>query len=344
MVEKYSMCKFIKKEKGGVNIIDLILLVIVVFAVIFIFEYIIPDKKVSSQNTYSGYEASTSNSSNQYKRYFYEQLSDNGKKIYNAILNNIDIFKEGYGKIEIDINEQGIEKEFQATWDALNLDVTDMFYVDTQKISFSILTSTNIFGRSTYKYYIQPKENTFFLDYWNNSYDVKDAISKVETKANQIIQNMTATTRYEQVKYIHDYLIDNMEYNQAKDVNNSNIYGALIEGKAVCEGYAEAFKYLLDKLDIPCILVYGDGINSNGETEYHSWNQVMMDDNKWYSVDVTWDDPILIGYGKLPEKSRYKFFLKGSQNFDSSHVKEHDVSGTGQYFTYMETSVTDYVR
>ena len=220
----------------------------------------------------------------------------------------------------------------------------DLFYIDTNKISFSILTSTNIFGRSNYKYYIQPKNNTFFLDIWNNSDDVKNAINRVEAKSKEIINNVPNGTRYEQVKYIHDYLIDNMEYNQTKNVNNSNIYGALIEGKAVCEGYAEAFKYLMDKLNIPCILVYGDGINSEGDSEYHSWNQVLMEDNKWYSVDVTWDDPILIGYGRLPEKSRYKFFLKGSQNFDSSHVKEHDISGTGQHFEYTETSTTDYVR
>ena len=57
-------------------------------------------------------------------------------------------------------------------------------------------------------------------------------------------------------------------------------YGALVEGLAVCQGYAEAYQGLLHAAGISSILVFGDN---------HSWNYVRIG-GKWYHVDVTWDD------------------------------------------------------
>ncbi len=351
------MLKKIKNNERGISIVDLILLVILIGGILFICNYFInpTSEKISTTNIietnvnseYNIIENQPSSNSptvgNEYKSYFYNQLSEDAKIIYISIINNIEVLKKGKGKIELEITKEGIDIEFQSAWDAICLDRTDLFYIDTQKISFVTQTSTNIFGKSSYKYYIEPKNNgNYFIDSFNDEYEVQVAINEVENKINNIINNVISSPRYEQVKYIHDYIVENVEYNQTEAVNNSNIYGALIEGKAVCEGYAESFKYIMDKLNIPCILVYGNGVNNSGESEYHSWNQVLMDDGKWYSVDTTWDDPILIGYGKLPESSKYKYFLKGSKEFNENHRNENDVSGTGQYFKYTETSVENY--
>ena len=61
-------------------------------------------------------------------------------------------------------------------------------------------------------------------------------------------------------------------------------YGAFVNHNAVCQGYALAFKVLMDRAGIPCCYVSSDAIN-------HAWNMVRLDGN-WYHVDVTWDDPI----------------------------------------------------
>ena len=72
---------------------------------------------------------------------------------------------------------------------------------------------------------------------------------------------------------VHDYLVDNINYDTSlSNQNIYNIYGALINRKCVCEGYARAFKYLLDELNIPCVMVIVTGTNSQGETENHAWN------------------------------------------------------------------------
>lgn len=63
-----------------------------------------------------------------------------------------------------------------------------------------------------------------------------------------------------------------------------DIEGAIFEKEAVCEGYALAYKYYMNRLEIPCKIVSG---TSNGQS--HAWNQIQLNGN-WYMVDPTWDD------------------------------------------------------
>lgn len=61
--------------------------------------------------------------------------------------------------------------------------------------------------------------------------------------------------------------------------------GPLVNGLAVCLGYATAFQFLMDILDVECITVVGAAFNSS---EDHAWNMVRID-GAWYCVDATWD-------------------------------------------------------
>ena len=66
-------------------------------------------------------------------------------------------------------------------------------------------------------------------------------------------------------------------------------YGALIAGKAVCEGFAEAMLLLCEAADIPCLLL--EGTAGAGETAApHAWNLVQLH-GIWYHIDCTWDTP-----------------------------------------------------
>ena len=89
---------------------------------------------------------------------------------------------------------------------------------------------------------------------------------------------------------VHDYLIDNIDYDTTLAKKNIyDIYGALVQKSCVCEGYAKAFKYLIDQMEIPCVMVIGQATNTNGQTENHAWNYVQIENN-WYAIDCTWDD------------------------------------------------------
>lgn len=74
--------------------------------------------------------------------------------------------------------------------------------------------------------------------------------------------------------------------------------------KAVCSGYANAFKLLRSSSGIPCEYVSGSAYTKDGY-EGHAWNQVAID-NKWYNVDVTWcDDEMRYDYFLVPDRQIY---------------------------------------
>lgn len=88
---------------------------------------------------------------------------------------------------------------------------------------------------------------------------------------------------YEKELYLHDYLAKHVDYTDT-GYNAHTAYGALVEGKAVCEGYARAFQQLLTLAGIPSYVVSG-----RGRYEDHAWNLVKID-GAYYYVDLTWDD------------------------------------------------------
>ncbi|MBR3134065.1 MAG: hypothetical protein IKG56_01215 [Clostridia bacterium] len=283
---------------------------------------------------------------NQYTHYFYNQLGDKEKAMYTQIINNVDSFKRGNERIAIGSSTDESDADFQSCWDAFSMDRPEVFYVDTQKVSLVTSSSSSFLGPTKYEFYLQPQDGrSYYLNCWSTEEQVQNAINQVEGVANSII-SMTSnyTSRYDKVKFIHDYLIENADYDRDEDINNSDIYGMLVKNKAVCEGYAKAFKYILDKIGIPCVVVCGDGQSDDGHTEFHAWDYVLMEDNNWYAVDATWDDPIVIGNGKLSEQTKHRYFLVGSNSFFAGHKEDGDVSGTGQSFKYPQISTTDYKK
>lgn len=115
-----------------------------------------------------------------------------------------------------------------------------------------------------------------------------EEINKVVDKViNEKINNNMPSR--EKIKVIHDYIIDNTEYDKLKYENKNDTtyksntaYGVLIEGYGTCNGYADAMAIFLDKLNI---------INYKISNDEHIWNLVYLD-GKWYHLDLTWDDPI----------------------------------------------------
>ena len=89
--------------------------------------------------------------------------------------------------------------------------------------------------------------------------------------------------------YFHDSIILECNYDDTAK-NCYSAYGCLVEGKAVCEGYAKAMQILCSKAGIKCIPVAGKAYDG-GAVQPHLWNKVMID-GEWTNVDLTWDDPV----------------------------------------------------
>lgn len=279
------------------------------------------------------------------KYYYYQQLSDTAKKIYITIENNIEKIKNGEDNIPLPAslneiaksNENGKElvaKEFQNAWDAFVTDKSEYFYLDSSKVCLVSKITTR--GSNTdYEFFMGKGQNAnYFTKEYNSKEEVEDAIKKIEIAKNEILKNATGNN-YEKMLYIHDWIVDNVEYDTSDNPNNSNIYGCLVNKTVICEGYARAYKYLLDELNIPCILVSGTAVDEKGNVERHAWNYVYIKNN-WYAVDTTWDDPIIVGIGKINESIKYKYFLKGKEYMDKDHTPNGQVTKDGFKFSYPE--------
>jgi transglutaminase-like putative cysteine protease len=103
------------------------------------------------------------------------------------------------------------------------------------------------------------------------------------------IKNFTPTgkTVAQKVASINSYLCARITY----DLNaprRGNLLGALVDGKCVCEGYAQAFAYLAKRAGLDVVSIPGYA-KANGKTEGHLWSAVRID-GVLYAMDVTWND------------------------------------------------------
>ena len=147
----------------------------------------------------------------------------------------------------------------------------------------------------------------------------------------------------------HDFIIDLTDYADDVDTEHAEnndpdiytAYGALVNGTAVCEGYARAFQMLLNGLGLDCV-----GVSGYAEDELHIWNVVRLDGN-WYGTDITWDDHEELYY-------RYGYFNLPSDRMNESHdpaplfseLGDDEINGlTGSYnFDVMNLFIPDYTR
>ncbi len=284
------------------------------------------------------------------ENYYYEQLDYYGRLIYEGLYNNLDKLKTGTFTVNYDkafndlLNEENgeetLKNSFQLAINALTFDNPDLFYIDVTKMYLLMERTTRAFSK-TYKVSIGAgEEGSYLAEQFSSEEAVNDAINTVEEIKNAIINGIENDPAKSQIKIVHDYLVDTIDYNSDDGSNIYNVYGALINKRAVCEGYARACKYILDELGIPCIIACGTGENRSGVTESHAWNYVMLD-GQWYALDVTWDDPVVPENFRVSKESRYAYFLKGSENFFEDHIEDGNIVGEAG-FKYPLLSENDY--
>ena len=116
----------------------------------------------------------------------------------------------------------------------------------------------------------------------------KNAINNAvdEIIQNNIKDNMTTKQK---IKTIHDYIINETDYDTLKTKNikdttykSNTAYGVLIEHYGICSGYSDTMAIFLNKLNI---------INYKISNDQHIWNLIYLN-GKWLHLDLTWDDPV----------------------------------------------------
>lgn len=125
----------------------------------------------------------------------------------------------------------------------------------------------------------------------------KSQIRQKQTALEQVISEVLAQvdpkwSDLETALFLHDYLATHAQYDETLQFRDA--YTILVEGTGVCQAYTLAYRLLLNRVNITSGTVTSTALN-------HIWNILLIDD-KWYHVDVTWDDPTEDRIGRVTHR------------------------------------------
>ncbi|MBO4693181.1 MAG: hypothetical protein J5659_02145 [Clostridia bacterium] len=262
----------------------------------------------------------------------YNKLTDNQKKLYSIIRTAV----ENMELRLIDVTEysnDNISSDTVVAHKAVMCDRPDLFWMP-KTLSLVSVEDTKHNYLCFREYDGEKPDSGFFGITAEQKNQMMSQIKSVENEIINEIKNLPDA--FEKELFIHDYLCKHIVYDKesADNLQNANkesmtIYGALVKGSAICEGYSKAMQYLCIKSGIPCSVVYG-----KYDDIAHMWNIVNPGDGLYY-VDATFDDgsdhSVLHSFFNLTkaEISEGHIFSDG---FSSD--KTYDISDEFNFFIY----------
>ena len=260
---------------------------VIVCAVVAIYFYI---GKAVSDTSYLSYEFENC--------LYFDSLSDEDKDIYRMFYDLVmHKDKAGYARrVTLSRFEYAAKKDdYPNIYHAMVQDHPEFFFLDgTEERSLEIRgIKTGFFTVLSFR--LGPGRA-----------DENEMITKFERAADDFLKDIDLTKTDPEIELqIHDKLIDSVMYDhdlEKKDLEECDLghtaYGALVansnglRNRAVCDGYAKSFQYLLQRAGICAAYVSGEATcesASLSEQGSHAWNIVRLDD-EWYEVDSCWDD------------------------------------------------------
>lgn len=232
-------------------------------------------KTTSKNYNHSSDYTDTDKYGNAFPYSYYYQLSHN--KAYKTLYKSIaDALRDRKASLRL----KGYAKKYSTDvlWDViavLRRDCPDLYYVNhcyVNKSGNDIIIEFNYLDEAAYKAN-KKKIDKYIADF--DAYLAKN--------------NVTSTKGF--LKYAAKYVENTVSYNYkaAKgnrsgkvDKNSLNIIGAIVEGKAVCEGYARTFNLLCMTHGVPFAVKRWDSTDSSG----HMTSCVVYN-NVWYNFDPT---------------------------------------------------------
>lgn len=239
--------------------------------------------------------------------YAFGKLSEEEQEVYLEILEALVDFRENVRLSSCD--KELISHAFQCV---LN-DHPEIFYVEGY--SYTEYTLGSIL-----------KKITFTGSYRFSPEEVEEKQRQIDDYVNQCLAGMPEeASEYDKVKYVYEYLIHHTDYDaSAKD--SQNICSVFLERKSVCQGYAKATQYLLNRAGVFATLVLGRVVGGEG----HAWNLVRID-GEYYYVDTTWGDASYqaVGGGDYPVEKiptiNYDYLCVTTEQMELTHTQENVV-------------------
>ncbi len=180
----------------------------------------------------------------------------------------------------------------------------------------------------------QVSENMYYMTftYTYTYYTTYEQESIVDEQVQKVLDELDVydDSEYEKAEAVYDYICSTVSYDY-DNLNNSDYklkytaYAALVDHKAVCQGYALLYYRMALELGLDSRIISGTG---NGDA--HGWNIVCID-GLYYNVDSTWD----------AGNKEYSYFLKCESDF-SDHIRDAEYT-TDEFNTAYPMSSVSYV-
>ena len=239
-------------------------------------------------------------------KYYFKKLGNKEKFAYNEILENLEGMPE---EIPVPLLNQ---EELLSMYAALLYDNPELFFLG-RKCTITTKGTKSFFNPE----YLMDKEE----------YEQKR--QEFEAVKANILKDMPLGDDFETELFVHDRLIDLFSYSSSGDESENTAYGALVKGKAACEGYSKSAKIFFDLAAIESKVITGNARNAQGGYEAHMWNIVKIEGN-YYHLDLTWDDPVTIEKYEDSDPIHAYFNLKDS-----------DISATHEDFISLNACTAD---
>lgn len=262
-------------------------------------------------------------------KYYYNKLDSPMKQAYEAMVEGVVSFSES---IHISKNGHINESSMSDLVSYVKLDNPSVFYL-----------------ASNYGYRMSGGDVWYIPNYLFDKSVIQEMQNRLLMFSDNILTDVIKSPMddYEKELALHDYLVKHVVYdydslslqNPPEDIYSA--YGALVNKKSVCSGYANAMKMLLDRCGIECLIVTGDSkIPGRDVSVGHAWNIVKIN-NKFYHLDVTWDAPV----GKLPDELFHHYFNLTDTDIAIDHTWDGDVppcnASDHNYFMRQGLHITD---
>ncbi len=194
---------------------------------------------------------------------FYRSLLDaHDQAVYDSLLNQWMHYNE---VVQIDIPHA----PFSDIMHAIHMDIPLLFYVNYYRQMMYYIRGTKMQLKGEYVY---PKEKA------------KKLLEDCKIWGNYIIRSMpSGMSEIQRVLWLHDAVVENVEYWDTDSIQEQNVVGVICNKKAVCAGIAKTYKYLCDLAGQRCMVVTGKLQN-----ELHAWNLVWLEKGPSF-IDVTND-------------------------------------------------------
>lgn len=238
--------------------------------------------------------------------------------------------------------------------DALVEEITNQLNVGNMSISLDASDEKNVrsaveavyddpeyfwLGRN---YSISSVGNMYMIQFSVYYSDYIRMLAESKAVAEEILAGIPGgANQYDTVKYVHDELCNRIKYVNTGDESEHNIYGALVNGECVCEGYAKAFMYILNKAGIETKYFSGTSLK-NGVSVPHAWNGAYLD-GEFYYFDLTWDD-IESEYISYSEFGLNSLDVMRNHTFDEFHPMIESTATKYNYYEYNGLILSEYSK